>query len=336
MRGGIDELGWDGSLKQAIETYRPFSQQISKMLTIPDRVTSFVQYQTKVETPTSSPNPTAMPTKVPVLEYPSHPFSPEISVTIAKLPRGFSNVALQRTLSLQTIDLLLDTHEQDLAHRNRPPVDAPWIAGRQRLYTADKALELLKAQDMPTTERMIIGGLLAYTVQAHHVYHPDRTTSPIYIEPLRNFIAEIAQYVFVNYEHPVLLWVVLCFAAIQSHITEGGMRVDFFHHTILRFKQSPKWSQVDKAVREFCWTEERILEWKWAWEDAVGSHKPQGYAQSMTSGTSSRGPSMTPEVEGTTIAGSVRTPYLGEEEARHAKLYALQEDEMGLGVKMEG
>lgn len=336
MRGGIDTLGWEGSLKQTIETYALAPSKHKDLILTRISITSFVQYQTSVEVPSPSPNPAPIQEKVPLLEYPSHPFSPDLSASIARLPVGFSNIALKRTLSLQTIELLVDTHEQDLAYRNRPVDANPTLSDRRRLYTADKALQLLKAEDMPSLERMIIGGLMAYTVQAHHSANPDRTTTA-YDEPLRNFIAEIAQYVFVNYEHPALLWVVLCFAAIQSHIlTEGSTRVDFFHHTILRFKQTRRWSSVEKAVKEYCWTDERLMEWKWAWQDAVASHKPQGYEYSMsgTSGASSRQPSITPDVEGSSmVTGSVSTPFLIEGEGRQAKAEVV---ELGLGVIMEG
>ena len=177
---------------------------------------------------------------------------------------------------------------------------------------------------MSDLERMIVGGILAYAIQCCRLDAPQRTT--LYNEPLRNFLSETAKYTFVNYEHPALLWVVLCLAAIQQHITEDATRVDFFHHTVLRFKQTTKWENVERTMKQFCWTEERLREWKSAWEDAVARHQPKGYAQSLSGsagGGSSRGPSRSPDAE-STVVGSAMTPYSSEGV------------EWGLGVKMEG
>lgn len=286
-------------------------------------ITSFVQYQTQIAAPEGADEAitTTTDTDGPTLEYPTHPFSPELSETIAKLPRGFGDMALNRTLSVQTIDLLSETHEQDQQQRNTSSGQSKPL--RRRLYTADKALQLLKTQNTPEFERMVIGGLLAYIVQSQ----PTDSRTTVYDEPLKNFVTEIAIYTFSKFEHPVLLWIVLCFAAIQSHITEGS-RFDFWHHTILRFKQSGKWSRVEKDMKQFLWTEERLLEWKWAWEDAVGSHKPDGYTTSSNGG--SRGPSFSPESESTMF--NKLTPFTIDEEVRPTKAEVL---EMGMYDKMD-
>jgi hypothetical protein len=204
---------------------------------------------------------------------------------------------MKRTLSIQTIDLLADMHDQDLAMRSSDETKPP-LPNRRRLYTADKCLQLLKSTTMPELERMIIGGLLAYTIQSQ----PSDTRTTVYDEALMSFLAELAQYTFFNYEHPSLLWIVMCFATLQDHLTQGA-RVDFFHHTVLRFRQSAKWLRMEKSLMDFLWTEERLKEWKWAWEDAIGSHKPMGYE--------SRTPSQSPETESaatTQSAGAALTP----------------------------
>lgn len=282
-------------------------------------VTSFVTYQTKVETPVSTPNGVVEASTGHKLDYPPHPFSPETSAAIAKLPLGFSEVALNRTLSIQTIDLLLDVHEQDTLYPVSP------TPNRHRLYTADKCLLLLRAPQMPELERMIVGGLLAYTVQSQ----PPESRTTVYDEALMGFLADLAAYTFINYEQPCLLWVVLCFAVIQEHFTEGS-RVDFFHHTILRFKQSVKWPNVEKAVKGFLWTEERLPEWRAAWEEAIGSHKPDGYL--------GRTPSRSPETESLrsgSVKSMVMTPVLVEEEARQATGEVADRLARGVDVKIE-
>lgn len=255
-------------------------------------VTSFVNYQ-KSQSPAPSPNPSTETPSGPMLDYPTHPFPTELSLAISKLPAGFSDIAMKRTLSIQTIDLLADVHEQDLAIRSHPP-EQPLPSARRRLYTADKCLQLLKSTSMPELERMIIGGLLAYTVQSQ----PPQTRTTVYDDALMSFLVELAQYTFFNFEHPSLLWIVMCFSTLQDHLTQGS-RVDFFHHTVLRFRQSAKWSRMEKSLKDFLWTDQRIDEWKWAWQDAIGSHRPQGYE--------SRTPSRSPETE-SVVSAAAMTP----------------------------
>jgi hypothetical protein len=258
------------------------------------RVTSFVNYQTKTQTPTSTPNTSAETETGPMLDYPTHPFPTELSVAISKLPAGFGETAMKRTLSIQVIDLLVDVHEQDLAVRSQNSSD-PSPASRRRLYTADKCVQFLKSSSMPDMERMIVGGLLAYTVQSQ----PSSSRTTVYDDALMAFLAELAQYTFFKFEDPCLLWIVMCFATLQDHLTQGS-RVDFFHHTVLRFRQSAKWSKMEASLKAFLWTAPRLKEWKWAWEDALGSHKPQGYE--------SRTPSKSPETESLASAAAAMTP----------------------------
>lgn len=162
---------------------------------------------------------------------------------------------------------------------------------------------------------MIVGGLLAYTVQSQ----PPQTRTTVYDDALMSFLVELAQYTFFNFEHPSLLWIVMCFSTLQDHLTQGS-RVDFFHHTVLRFRQSAKWSRMEKSLKDFLWTDERISEWKWAWQDALGSHRPQGYE--------SRTPSRSPETE-SVMSAAVLTPASVDGKQRQGSA------EAGLQIKME-
>ena len=293
------------------------SQQPNIRLTPSNSVTSFVNYQTKTQSPAASPEATATTESGPKLDYPTHPFPTELSLSISKLPPGFAEIAMNRTLSIQSIDLLVDVQDQDLAVRAQEQ-SKPSPPNRRRLYTADKCLQLLKSTSMPELERMIIGGLLAYTVQCQ----PASTRTTVYDDSLMSFLAELAQYTFFNYEHPSLLWIVMCFSTLQDHLTQGA-RVDFFHHTVLRFQQSARWSRMEKSLKQFLWTDERLKEWKWAWEDAIGSHKPMGYE--------SRTPSKSPETESvaTTSAAAALTPVSVMGKGRY------DTDMGGLQIKME-
>ena len=228
-------------------------------------MTSFRAYLAKVEAPVTSSGEVIDTS--PNLEYPKHPFSSELAHTIAKLPDGFGEVALKRHLSIQIIELLADVNEQDIAIRHSAVEPDP--APKHHIYAADKCVQLLNYKGMPELERMICGSLLAYTIQSQPSEH--RTT--VYDEILMSFLAELAQFIYTNYEQECLLWGTFCFAVLQPHLVPG--RPDFFHHTILRFKQSDRWVKTERALKKFLWTDHRMEEWKEAWDDCVRSHRPQ-------------------------------------------------------------
>ncbi len=279
MRGGIETLGGNGTLRQAVET-----------------VTSFVAYSAKRETPVSSPKLSQKESSND-LDYPSHPFSAELSQTISRLPSGFTEIALKRNLSLQMISLLVDLHEQQQQQQQTDTQSANNSSrpAQRHIYAADKCLQFLQSRNMPDLERMICGGLLAYTISSQPSLPSLRTH--VYDDDLQAFVTELVQYVFFNYDQEVLLWVTFCFAAVQPHVfpesvseqgeSRGksggdGTTEHFFHHTIMRFKQSSRWERVEAVLKQFLWTEEMVREWRERYEECVDRHRPQGASRGST------------------------------------------------------
>lgn len=291
-----------------------------RLTTLVSRVTSFRAYATKHETPVSSPEvPQDKPND---LDYPTHPFSPDLCDTIAKLPIGFSDIALSRQLSLQMIELLVDLHEQQKQQLNveqssTPSQNGPPASPRHHIYAADKCLRFLQSHSMPELERMICGGLLAYSIASSASVASSDPENPLvprtrrthtYDADLQAFLAELARYTYFHYEEPVLLWVVFSFAAVQDHVfpregytsdesSSSGLEnapspgiaetdgAQFFHHTILRFKESGEWVRVENTLSKFLWSEERLKEWREKWNDCVDIYRPKADGRS-TPGTS--------------------------------------------------
>lgn len=282
MRGGIETLGWSGTLRQAVEI-----------------VTSFVAYSARRETPVPSPE-LAQSEILNELDYPSHPFSPNLSETISQLPPGFTEIALKRNLSLQMISLLVDLHEQPQIPASK--TTAPSQPSQRHIYAADKCLQFLQSRSMPDLERMTCGGLLAYSISSTPNPH-----THTYDNDLQAFLIELAQYTYFNYDQEVLLWVTFCFAAVQGHVFPeshandrggdeerrdrgedrrgagvGGTAEHFFHHTIMRFKQSSRWDRVEAVLKKFLWTDQRVREWRERYEECVDRHRPQGPSRGST------------------------------------------------------
>jgi hypothetical protein len=234
-------------------------------------VTSFRAYTSKHETPVTSPDVPQDRDESTKLDYPKHPFSPHLSETIAtKLPDGFSEIAIKRQLSLQVIDLLVDLHEQQLGQSRPPPTDAEPSLYRH-IYSADKCLQYLRSTSMPDLERMITGGVLAYSITTH----PPRSRTRVYDDSLRSFLAELAQYIYFHYDSEVLLWITYSFASVAEHIFVGdemnqsASANHFFQHTVMRFTWTKTWAGTERVLKKFLWDENRLEEWKRRWEEFV-------------------------------------------------------------------
>jgi hypothetical protein len=207
------------------------------------------------------------------LDYPKHPFPPHLSETIAtKLPDGFSEIAIKRQLSLQVIDLLVDLHEQQLGQARWPSTDATAEPSLYRhIYSADKCLQYLRSTSMPDLERMITGGVLAYSIATH----PPHFRTRVYDDNLQSFLAELAQYIYFHYDSEVLLWITYSFASVAEHIFPGdemnqsATTNHFFQHTVMRFTWTKTWAGTEKVLKKFLWDDNRLEEWKRRWEEFV-------------------------------------------------------------------
>ncbi len=267
-------------------------------------MSSFIAYSAKHET-----TPAAVPEQtLNRLEYPTHPFPPHLGEVIARLPQGFSDIALKCELSTQIIDLILDLQDQSQeVHPQSSRSNKSTPSVERHIYTADKSLSFLQSRSMLELERMICGGLLAYIISCQA---EDRTE--VYDKALKNFLSEFANYTFFNYDQEVLLWVTFCFAGLQGRLfnksqddpledvtmttietdqaqeqthEDGQFAAHFFHHTIMRFKESNKWRRVEAVLKKYLWSPERMADWKERWEECVAVYRPQGQSRSTTPST---------------------------------------------------
>lgn len=124
---------------------------------------------------------------------------------------------------------------------------------------------------MPELERMITGGLLAYSIATH----PSQSRTRVYDDNLQSFLAELAQYIYFHYDSEVLLWITYCFASVAEHVFAEDERrksvsVDhFFQHTVMRFRWSKSWEATEKVLKKFLWDQMRLEEWRRKWEEFV-------------------------------------------------------------------
>lgn len=107
------------------------------------------------------------------LIYPEHPFNPKLSMQIADLPAGFSNIALSGRLSTQMLELLelFNSYFTQLLHLNEDgTLESPertQVILRQAAY----CIEYHQIRLLSIVERLVLTALTAYVVRRDRI-HP--------------------------------------------------------------------------------------------------------------------------------------------------------------------
>jgi len=107
------------------------------------------------------------------LTYPKHPFNPKLSMVIADLPAGFSDIALSGRLSTQVLELLerFNGYFTQLAHLNEEGTTESPERIQLILRQAAYCIEYHQIQLLSTIERLVLTALTAYVVRRDRI-HP--------------------------------------------------------------------------------------------------------------------------------------------------------------------
>ena len=94
-----------------------------------------------------------------LLEYPTHPFLPDVCTMIAKLPKGFENAALTSLLSLRTIRILAGF--QQSVPVSPPGVNTPSTPQTPELLNSE-LMQASSSESLPPLESCICFALSRY------------------------------------------------------------------------------------------------------------------------------------------------------------------------------
>lgn len=227
------------------------------------------------------------------LEYPQPPFSPEMCRKWSRLPRGFSELILESSVSTQLILLITAVHEIDPEigkQLNETLVQtAPIQAALQRFIQHKEATIL---------ERIIASGLLVYTFQYPRMISPNLFHDP----PMRGITSLLANPhgIQVGHERNLLVWthmVVEGFAFYRSARLPGTR--DVFVKALSKNVIMQNWSKLEPFLKEFFYTSDLLARWKLCHADCMRTY-PEILPESDTS--SPELPITLPEPQGRSLS----------------------------------
>lgn len=131
LRGGVDTLGFDGYLKYTVMAYKALWEQMKA-------------------------TPESRRPKI-LVEYPDHPFSPELCARISLLPSGFEECILQRQMCTACVDLIHHLHSSHVDGH------IPFSVLRD---ASTQAIWVCWAEGLPVFENIIVLGLIMFIIHA--------------------------------------------------------------------------------------------------------------------------------------------------------------------------
>ncbi|KIX95828.1 uncharacterized protein Z520_08536 [Fonsecaea multimorphosa CBS 102226] len=256
MRGGVDYLGWDGFLKNSIIGLE-----------------SLWAYHEKKKLLISSTEARIN------LQYPKHPFPPNLCTLIAKLPDGFREVALSGSLCVQIITILSRVSEwvrqlQGPRKKGILPLGDP--NGRYMKQT-QACLELVPLRGLNTVERVLCSALAAVTVET---FSKLKEQNPVHRRMLETLSEMLATYNLRDLPPECATWMALVIAGPAQPSTEGttskatstnkgqphNPRNILLDRMIEDSSSARNWKWVNNSVKKFFWSEDLLETWRQTWE----------------------------------------------------------------------
>lgn len=243
------------------------------------------------------------------LNYPTHPFFPDLCASIAKMPKGFRDLALEAILSTQLLQIL-ERMSQFVAHVDRV---LQRVATVQETYflllykphlvvqDAYVCLDAWKRGDGSKIEPAMCFGLIVFSWS---VTGQERR-SPVYWELIQNLVNSIERVEPKECETDCLMWLSMVAAAHCRGHEALSLRSDRILDRFLQMQTySNDWSNVQAILRHFFWHTPLAAEWELCWRAALLRH--------------SRGASEDWETQSAMTIKSSSTRYSPQEDASRA------------------
>ncbi|OCT53722.1 hypothetical protein CLCR_09974 [Cladophialophora carrionii] len=294
MRGGVDSLGWGGFIKNSITGYvtphtklHPLRALFERSRTPSNTITDLLKRLESLWAYHENRKLTIATTETHIkLEYPKHPFPPELCVTIAKLPDGFRELALSATLSLQIIALLSNVSEwvsqmQYGRKKNVLPLGEP---NGTYLRQTHMCLELVPLRGLDVLERAICAAIATVTTET---FNKTKQQNPVHRRMIETLSEMLFRYDLQSLPAECTMWLALVIAgppravdgSVASPASSTGESCNsdesqrprdvLLDKTIEVSPSARDWKWVKKAVQKFFFNEELLEAWQQTWEVAV-------------------------------------------------------------------
>ena len=218
------------------------------------------------------------------LEYPRHPFPPDLCTTIASLPDGFRELALSRHLSREVIDLIFAVHSQVFISTQETPTVKKFACTQMAISHAKRYLE---ASDRVTESIVCLSIIMIsmrsfsyrFSVQDHlilkklSVLASQRGLQEATSEQFHHFVWTIIMAAEASQCEPLTTYT----NKLMSDLLGSTARHELKWHDFLE-----DWTKLEKILKKYFWRKDLIYEWKCSWESTMRSLR----AQSTRSATS--------------------------------------------------
>ena len=210
------------------------------------------------------------------LEYPSHPFMPDLCTAIALMPPGFRDLALSRTLSSQML-LILERMSKFVQHVSRAlkkkatPKEMYFLLLYKPHLVVQDAYVLLKSWDLDegnsSIEPCLCYALIAFS---WNVFNNQVRIAPVYKQLAQNLVAALEQFQAGPTETDCLIWMSMLAASHsrgnQALALRGPRRLDIVMEC---YPHTRNWQKLQKVLQKFFWYEPLAEEWELCWKAAM-------------------------------------------------------------------
>jgi hypothetical protein len=287
-RGGIDNLGWDGFIKNAITgsvivaTHSGIERSVGSswrilcevfVLTFGSLESLWAYHENKK----LSISTTEAKIKI---EYPEHPFSPELCVTIAKLPEGFADLALSGVLSLQVIGLLSSITDwiRQMQGGWKKGVLPLGESNGTFLKQTHVCLELIPLNKLTVLEKVICVAMAAMTTET---FNKNKQRNPVHRRLNDTLSENMFRYDLNKLAAESKIWLALVIAEPvplpHPSSTESGTSLsrtesprDILIDSHIRISSEARnWKWVKKNLQRYFYTEDLLVKWRRSWDAAL-------------------------------------------------------------------
>jgi hypothetical protein len=208
------------------------------------------------------------------LDYPTHPFFPDLCASIATMPKGFRDLALEGAVSTQMLHILermskFVTHV-DRVHQRVATMQEVYflLLYKPHLVVQDAyiCLEAWRRGGGSGIEPALCFGLIAFSWS---VMGQGRI-SPTYWELVQNLVNSIEQPEPLEHENECLTWLSMVAAAhCQGNEALSAQADRILDRLMERQAHAKEWASLQAVLRKFFWHTPVAAEWERCWKAAI-------------------------------------------------------------------
>jgi hypothetical protein len=208
------------------------------------------------------------------LEYPTHPFFPGLCASIATMPKGFRELALEAVLSLQMLQILermskLVIHVDRVFQRAATAQEVYFLLLYKPHLVVQDAYICLDAWSRSCGSKIepaLCYGLIAFS----WIVMGQARVSPVYWQFVQNLVSSIEQVEPQEYEIECLIWLSMVAVVHCRGQYALSKRGDLLLDRLLQnHAYTQDWDGLEAVLRKFFWHKPLATEWKDCWKAAI-------------------------------------------------------------------